>query len=111
MESLTYPRIIFPDGFDDRAAFEVTMKGWLSAEVETEDGRRYPVFFYDSVRLQQDLETEVKLGRPCLAETGLVILPEVTVEAAQNAMQYLWQQGFFAGFKPTQSELKKPVAA
>lgn len=51
MDSLHYPRVIFPDGFDERAAFEVSMKGWLSAQVETQDGSCYAVFFYDPVRL------------------------------------------------------------
>ncbi|MEK7833749.1 MAG: hypothetical protein AAB401_21865, partial [Acidobacteriota bacterium] len=54
-----FPRIIFPDDFDERAAFEVSMKGWLMAQVELENGSRYPVCFYDPVRLQQDFESEV----------------------------------------------------
>lgn len=111
MESMTYPRMILPEDFDERAAFEITMKGWLSAEVEVEGGYRYSVFFYDPVRLQQDLESEIKFGAPCLAEAGLVVLPEVSVEAAQRAIQHLYQKGFFAQFKPSQSELKRSLAA
>jgi hypothetical protein len=90
------PRIVFPPDFDDRAAFEMPAKGWLSAQVEMKDGSRCPVYFSDPVRLQQDLEEEMRLGRPYFAEPGLIVVPEVTVEAVQNAVQSLDQHGFFA---------------
>lgn len=99
MKTLRKPQIIWPEGFDERAAFEITLKGWLSAQVELEDEDRYTVYFSDPVRLQQDLEENVKLGKPCLAEPGLIVLPEVTVEAIQGAVRFLWEQGFFANLK------------
>lgn len=111
MESINYPRIVFSEDFDERAAFEITLKGWLSAQVEVENGQRYPVFFYDPVRLQQDLEEEAKLGRPCLAEPGLIVLPEVTVAAAQQAVEFLWQRGFFTHLKAERSEGPKLAVA
>jgi hypothetical protein len=40
MKTLNGPRIILPDDFDERAAFETNLKGWLSAQVESEDGDR-----------------------------------------------------------------------
>lgn len=89
-KSLSRPRIIFPEGFDERTAFETPLKGWLNAQVELEDGRRYAVYFSDPVRLQQDLEEAVNDGRPCFAEPGLIIVPEVTVEIIQNAVLFLW---------------------
>lgn len=104
MQSSNYPRVIFPKGFDERAAFETPLKGWLSAQVEAEDGLRYAVYFCDPVRLQQDLDEEVKTGRPFLAEPGLVVLPEVTVEAVESAAQLLWQQGFFARLQAERNE-------
>ena len=98
----SYPRIIFPDGFDERATFELPLKGWLSVHVELEDGYRYPVYFSDPVRLQQDLMEQVENGEPCFAEPGLIILPEVTLENINKAVQYLYQQRFFAFLKPEQ---------
>ena len=35
--------------------------------------------FYDPVRLQQDLEEEVKAGRPLIAEPGMIVIPEITL--------------------------------
>ncbi len=99
MKAISYPRLMFPAGFDERAAFEMTLKGWVSAEVEADNGARYPVYFCDPTRLQQDFEEATAQGRPCLAEPGLVVLPEVTVEAAERAVQFLWRSGFFASMK------------
>ena len=99
MKTLNGARVIFPEGFDERAASEARVKGWLSAQVELEDGCRYAVYFSDPIRLQQDLAEAVESGRPCFAEPGLIILPEATVEAIQDAVQFLWKQGFFAYLK------------
>jgi hypothetical protein len=99
MKTLKGLRVILPEGFDERAAFEANLKGWLSAQVELEDGDRYAVYFSDLIRLQQDLEENVKLGKPCFAEPGLIVLPEVTVEAVEGVVQILWNQGFFANLK------------
>ena len=89
-------KIIFPEGFDERAASEMPDKGWLAAQMETKNGNRFRIYFSDPVRLQQNLEEEAKLGRPYFAAPGLVILPEVTVAAVQHAVQARWEQGFFA---------------
>lgn len=93
------PKIIFPEGFDDRAASEMRDKGWLAAQVETKNGNRFRVYFSDPVRLQQDLDEEAKVGRPYFATPGLIILPEVTVDAVQHAVQTLCDQGYFAHFR------------
>jgi hypothetical protein len=109
MKILSCPRVIFPEGFDERATFETLLKGWLSAQVELEDGYRYTVYFSDLIRLQQDLAEAVESGRPCFAEPGLIILPEVTVEAIQEAVQFLWKQDFFASLKVDQGEGLEPT--
>jgi len=104
MKTQSGPHVIFPEGFDERAAFETPLKGWLSAQVELEDGCRYTVYFSDPSRLQQDLDEALKSGRPCFAEPGLIILPEVTVKTMQEAVQFLWKEGFFASLKASQGE-------
>jgi len=85
------PRVIFPEGFDERAAFETPLKGWLSAQVELEDGRRYAVYFSDPIRLHQDLDEAVRSGKPCVAEPGLIIIPEVTIETIQRFVSDYYQ--------------------
>ena len=104
MNTLDRPQIIWPRDFDERAEFEIPLKGWLSVQVQVEDGRCYSIYFSDPFRLQQDLDENVKLGRLYFTEPGLIILPEVTVAATQNAVQSLWEQGFFAHLKADQAD-------
>ena len=104
MKTQSGPRIIFPEGFDERAAFEIPLKGWLSAQIELADGCRYAVYFSDPIRLQYDVDEAVKSAKPCFAEPGLILVPKVTVQAIQDAVQFLWKQGFFAYLKAEQGE-------
>jgi hypothetical protein len=104
MKTPSGPRVIFPEGFDERAAFEIPLKGWLRAQVELENGCRYAVYFSDPIRLQHDVDEAVNSERPCFAEPGLIIVPEVTVQAIQDAVQFLWKQGFFTFLKAEQGE-------
>jgi hypothetical protein len=104
MKTRSNPRVILPTGFDEQAAAETPLKGWLSAQVELDDGCRYAVYFSDPIRLQQDMDDAVHNGKPCFAEPGLIIVPEVTVQTIQDAVQFLWKQGFFASLKTEQGE-------
>lgn len=109
MNAPTCARVVFPDGFDERAAFEAPSKGWLSAQVEMKDGRSYYVYFTDPVRLQQDLDENVQLGKAYLAEPGLVVLPEVTVEAVQETVRALCAEGFFDRLRGQQAEERAAI--
>jgi hypothetical protein len=92
--------IHYPDWFDDRAEWEAERKGWLpGVTVELADGARYPVFFYDPVRLRQDLAADTSQGHPYAAEPGMIVLPQVTRPAIQEAVRQLVQGGFFEHFK------------
>jgi hypothetical protein len=89
--------VVFPDWYDERAEFEHSAKGFLpDVEVRFADGTRHRLYFYDAIRLGQDLEEEVKLGRPFLSEPGLVIVPEVTRTSILKAVAGLWQRDFFS---------------
>lgn len=101
MKENKYPKLILPDYFDERAEIETPDKGYLNGTVVVlEDGTRYQVYFIDPTRLKQDLDTEVESGRPFLAETGLIILPLVTVENARAVLPALLADGFFESLKP-----------
>lgn len=95
-----YPRLLFASDFNDQAAFEMPLKGWASLHVETEPGVRYSVYVIDPVRLQQDLAEIVKWNTPCFAKPGLVVVPEVTVAAIEQAIRFLHKTGFFSSLKP-----------
>jgi hypothetical protein len=90
-----------PAWFDEQSAYETPHRGYLDgAVVRLADGSRYPVTFYDPVRLGQDLEVEAACGRPYIAERNLIVLPEVTVEAMRAAVEALARQGYFQHLKP-----------
>ena len=109
MSTMTGPRVLFPEGYDERADFETSLKGWLSAEVELEDGSRCDVYFSDPVRLQQDLDEALSSGRPCFAEPGLIVVPEVTAEVIENATRFLWRQGFFTHLQTCRNNASRPT--
>ena len=103
-----YPELTFTYGWNDKDEVETPMKGYRSdGIVHSPEGEMYPVYFIDPVRLQQDLEAEAELGSPFLAEPGLIILPEVTREAMENAVRQLWKQGYFQSVKALKVEAKK----
>src|SRR6266508_2798819 len=86
----------FPDCWDERAEFEMPLKGHLNgASVELSDGRRVPVFFFDPIRLRQELEMETQRGRPVVSEIGMIVVPEVTRDAIRLAVECLMEEGYF----------------
>ncbi len=93
--------IVFPDWYDARCEFETPSKGYLAdVEVHLEDGTRYKLYFSDPIRLQQTLEDDAASGRPYYTEPGLIVLPEVTTSAIQQAVPGLLRDGYFQTLKP-----------
>ena len=104
------PELIFEGGFDEREAVECRDRGYRShVWVNLANGERYPVVFYDSVRLQQDLKDEEKSGSPFIAEPGLIVLPEVTRENMEKAVCRLADDGFFEALRPMTHGSTTPV--
>src|SRR5690242_7942232 len=82
--------IVFPEWYDARCEQETPLKGYLSdVEVRLEDGSRFKLHFTDPARLQQTLEDDAATGRPYYTEPGLVVLPEVTMQAIQQVIPAL----------------------
>jgi hypothetical protein len=104
----TYPRLIFDETFDERARFEAKARGYLShVKVVLSDESAYPVVFYDCARLGQELAYEVSSGRMCVADIGMIVLAEVTVENMDIAVRKLAREGFFKGLRsepPSQNQ-------
>jgi hypothetical protein len=96
MAAVRFPRLVFKYPFDEATARDAEARGYLAyAAVELNNGKRYPVVFYDPVRLQQDLEVEASEGRAFIAEPGMIVVPEVTLARMQDAIERLFQNGFF----------------
>ena len=101
----------FPPDFDERAEFEMTPRGYLAGgQIELADGRRFPVTFYDPVRLAQDVESCVESGVPMLAEPGLVVIPEVTREVLLRTIPELVRERFFDHLNPKPRAIANGVA-
>jgi hypothetical protein len=89
--------LVFVNDFDELAAHEAQSRGYLShVSVKLDDAFEYPVFFYNPVRLQQDLEEVTRLGRPFVADPGMIVIPEVTMEFMKAAVERLAEEGFFS---------------
>jgi hypothetical protein len=87
--------VVFPDWYDERGEWEANSKGWLQGvELRFAHGDVHSLFFYDPVRLAQDLEVETKQGRPFIAVPGMVVIPEVTREAILAAVAKLVQMDY-----------------
>jgi hypothetical protein len=95
------PKLIFEYGFDERTQEESRARGYLShVKVQLDNGNKYSIVFYDTVRLKQDLEEEVKLGLTFVAEPGMIVLEDITLECMQAAVDRLDQEKFFESFIP-----------
>jgi hypothetical protein len=92
--------LVFPIGFTNRDASEAASRGYLSHVLVEVGDLLYPVFFYDPVRLRQDLEAYVENDSPFLAEPGMIVVPDVTLDAMKVAVERLQKEGFFEHLKP-----------
>jgi hypothetical protein len=90
------PTLSFDCDFDENDAADIEQKGYFQhAIANLPDGRRVRLSFWDPVRLSQDLETEKAQGRICIAEPGLIVVPDVTVENMLTAIKEIYRRGYF----------------
>ncbi len=88
--------MLFESPFDERAQFEANAKGYLShVKVVQDDGKTYPVVFYDCARLSQDLQGELSAGKTCVADAGMIVLKEITLNNIEKAVRELTEEGYF----------------
>jgi hypothetical protein len=97
MNAIETYQVVFPECCDQRGEREAKEKGWLQGvEVRFSTGAVHPLFFYDPVRLAQDLEVDVRHGRPFLAHPGMIVIPQITREAILNVIARLVDEEFFS---------------
>jgi hypothetical protein len=95
------PKLLFTETFDERLAYEVEQKGWCGIGVVELPGQsQVRVFFYDPIRLAQDLQTDTKSGEACIAEPGMIVIPRVTFEQMEKAVNRLYDKGYFDSLVP-----------
>jgi len=95
--------VMFPGGLSEADEEEARVRGYYGEAVVQSGGQRYSIAFYDPIRLQQTIDDDIRLGRPCFAEPGLVVVPEVTREAMEAAVRELVTEGFFQRIAPDRS--------
>jgi hypothetical protein len=83
----------YPPDFDG-IAWEVEAKGWYGGLVLWLAGHPHSVTFYDPVRLLQNCQLELQLGRACFCEPGIVVVSSVTRERMDAALAELARGGF-----------------
>ena len=105
MTSKDPPVLHFIYGFDEQDQFEAKSRGYLShVQAKYEDGTTFNINFYDCVRLQQDLEEEIKLGNGFIAEPGMIVVPEITKENIELVIKKLHYERFFDSLRPVVPE-------
>ncbi|HEY7405681.1 MAG TPA: hypothetical protein VIB39_19305 [Candidatus Angelobacter sp.] len=93
-------RLIFTEEFTEELADIVEMKGWCGlGMVELPNGTRFDVLFIEPTRLQSDLESHLRSGRVCVAEPGMIVIPKVTRDYMDAAVQELYKSGYFNSLK------------
>lgn len=98
-------RLIFVVDFTEQQAAEARDRGYLShVLVELDNDLLYPVFFYDPIRLKQDIDEMRMQGKPFIADPGMIIVAEVTREIMRAATDELAARGFFSCLMPTTKE-------
>ena len=70
----------------------VDAKGWCSGSRLVVAGKRYPLTFYDPVRLSQEIENKLEDG-DFFFEPNLVIVKQVTRANMERAVDELVQSG------------------
>jgi len=95
------PKLFFKS--NDIDDFYSEMKGYRNdVLVITPDGKIYEVFFYDIVRLGQDMGSGIFITQP-----GLIILDKVNKVSMELAVIDLWKRDFFKYFIPRSSLVEK----
>jgi hypothetical protein len=90
--------LVFPQEFDDYA-WEVESKGWFASAKLTFLEKQYQITFYDPVRLRQTVEDELQ-SESVFFEPNLVVVPAVTRENMEKAIDFLIQSGGVSSLSP-----------
>lgn len=91
-ETPSEAKLILPDNFDSDA-WEIRAKGCFFGAFVRVNGQDLPITFYDPIRLQQDVDAELRTDFVSLPERT-VVLQEVTRKNMEAFVaSYQWDRG------------------
>ena len=105
MSENSRPSLRFVREFTELDEQEAQDRGYLSHVLaDFGDGRLFPLCFYDSVRLQQDLKVRCALGKAFVADPGMVVVEEITLQVLKKVINQLCEERFFEHLSPITEE-------
>jgi hypothetical protein len=98
-------KLVFPvEGFQ-RQLDEATERGFLSHVLVEIDGTNlYPVCFYAIDELRGQFIEDPRYPYPVVAEPGMIVLPEITLDRMEDAVRWLCEKGYFRHMRPLSQE-------
>ncbi|GGN84139.1 hypothetical protein GCM10010112_63170 [Actinoplanes lobatus] len=89
------PEVIYPVDMGEYEWWETGSKGWLQVTVRW-DAAEWAITFYDPVRLSQEINLD--LARQGYFAERIIVVPSLTREAVEAAVQAIAQHDGFADF-------------
>ena len=84
---------------------EAAQRGYMShVFIELGPDQLYPVFFYTHDRLHGDLGRSATFDQPFIAETGMVVLAEMTLANIEAAVAWMVDESYFDYMMPLSRE-------
>jgi hypothetical protein len=94
-----YPRLVFAYDLDEHDLAPQGHRG--DVVVQFANGEAFPVYFYESTTVCEELEDRKKWGFGCfVAPPGLVVIPEISVPNMKSAVSELIEIGYFDHLRP-----------
>jgi hypothetical protein len=100
-------------GYDDSDIAESEDRGYLShVFIQIGADSFYPVFFFTPMRLGFEMSVRSQSGMSFVAQTGMIIVPRITMEVVREVVRQLNEAGYFDYMIPftlEQIELSNPM--
>jgi hypothetical protein len=99
-------KLVFPGEEFAREVEEGMDRGYLPRVlVEVCGSALYPVTFFSIEELHANFACDPKkFPFPFIAATGMIVLPNITLERMQIAVEWLYENGYFEYMHPLSSE-------
>jgi hypothetical protein len=95
------PKVLFLESLTESYLGYMPSRGYASnVIVEIGDGQRFALSFFDYRTIRPELEAEERLGHPFFSQPAMVVLPEVTVQSIELAVDIAYRHRYFERLEP-----------